>query len=753
MPEIIGDASIFENPFDAAARAYQETPPAGGAGAAIGAAFGETSVLGALERATGRGAYAGASWIDRTLALMARQEGRPTLAPSVIPEAVPTPLLSAQEAQRRFAPSGTRIFTAPINEGVARLIGQAKAQELERESVLSRFSANHGILSDFGVGLAGFLLDPLNAASAFVPGIGEESVLGGLARVGVEVTGTAARIGARVAAGAVTGAAQQAPLSALRYAFGREEASDYSLRSAFSDIAMNAGVAAAFHAGFGTVRDLLRGRNEGALTPEDVDEGEALLDAGAAARHAAIRASVAQTVNGEAVDVGPVFDPDPDRVAEAAARQPGDLPPPGVTPEEWEEKPETIPLPEPTAPMTPAEAAVEGATLQPEPSERLEEDVTPYQPVPKPPQRLSSYLIRQGGLQNQGGEITAMLGDRRGRGRPGLYNRRGMTLDEAAHNAWEAGFLPGRERPGPNELLDALAEDLHGNFRFSRLLDGPEIEAYQAALAHNAEIDRLSAAHLIPIHGRTRAQFFDELYDVLSQGESAREIASQTEAHETALAEAERRAREWVAERGDAWEEADYQTGSAATLEELENEWRQTEASRGPQAGAGNALVAGPAGLGARADETGARLGGSGAGVAGRGGAAAGAGSAEDLKGAPAPAVERTEQGIQVIMPGAERSARQAMAAREAAGHGRIAPRAPQTEPGGLFAPLVPNERGLFDPHEIEQRIAAAEAAINQTNLLPEERAEIGQTETAEARAGELGEAYSAAGECLARGA
>lgn len=53
---------------------------------------------------------------------------------------------------------------------------------------------------------------------------------------------------------------------------------------------------------------------------------------------------------------------------------------------------------------------------------------------------------------------------------------------------------------------------------------------------------------------------------------------------------------------------------------------------------------------------------------------------------APAPAVERTAQGSQLVIPGAEQSAVQAAASREAAGHGRIAPRKPQQEPGALFA-------------------------------------------------------------------
>jgi len=57
---------------------------------------------------------------------------------------------------------------------------------------------------------------------------------------------------------------------------------------------------------------------------------------------------------------------------------------------------------------------------------------------------------------------------------------------------------------------------------------------------------------------------------------------------------------------------------------------------------------------------------------------------------------EPTPQGEQLIIPGAEPSAVQAAAAREAEGRGRIAPPAAQQGPGGLFAAPEPEQPGLF---------------------------------------------------------
>ena len=56
---------------------------------------------------------------------------------------------------------------------------------------------------------------------------------------------------------------------------------------------------------------------------------------------------------------------------------------------------------------------------------------------------------------------------------------------------------------------------------------------------------------------------------------------------------------------------------------------------------------------------------------------------------------EPTQQGLQAVAPGCERSAVQAAAAREAAGHGRKRSRKPQREPGGMFD-LAPSQPTLF---------------------------------------------------------
>ncbi|MHA1574033.1 MAG: hypothetical protein ACTSX8_08560, partial [Alphaproteobacteria bacterium] len=98
----------------------------------------------------------------------------------------------------------------------------------------------------------------------------------------------------------------------------------------------------------------------------------------------------------------------------------------------------------------------------------------------KPPEalkageRLSTYLARQGGVQDFQGELRAIGLPK---GRPGLLRKTGLTLDEAGERAFEAGFF--NERPTVAELLSALAEDINTAPVF-RASEGADVAAAQA---------------------------------------------------------------------------------------------------------------------------------------------------------------------------------------------------------------------------------------------------------------------------------
>lgn len=105
------------------------------------------------------------------------------------------------------------------------------------------------------------------------------------------------------------------------------------------------------------------------------------------------------------------------------------------------------------------------------------------------PLDLVTWLRTQGGIKAQGGELEHAGIDNAprqgldfagGEGRFGkLVSNDGMTYDEAALRAWEAGYFPDMpDRPTPAEFLDALTQTHNGNARRFRLDDQGEIDDF-----------------------------------------------------------------------------------------------------------------------------------------------------------------------------------------------------------------------------------------------------------------------------------
>lgn len=263
--------------------------------------------------------------------------------------------------------------------------------------------------------------------------------------------------------------------------------------------------------------------------------------------------------------------------------------------------------------------------------ERAEPRVaSPFQRVPREPERLINFLRRDftigregdvnstrraGGIKDVGGDLKAIIGGTKGR--PGLINNAsGMTLDEAAQRAQEAGYFPehGGGRPSINDLLDAIAEDHRGNARYSEF-DLDQVNAYHNAVAHNAEIDRLATVHEIDPKGMTREQFFDAVAQKATERELADAIENAEDAHQKEFDEAEAEARA----------EDPSMFGEPRSLEDLENAYRQETASGAVGQGAPDNGQPGPSGGRAGDSEAGAGSRGGGAGPTGREGQEGGA--------------------------------------------------------------------------------------------------------------------------------
>jgi len=89
---------------------------------------------------------------------------------------------------------------------------------------------------------------------------------------------------------------------------------------------------------------------------------------------------------------------------------------------------------------------------------------------------LGQYLRDAGGVNDEGGELAALDADVGKVGRNRLTRKEGgMTLDDAAMNAWERGYFPGvaREDVTPQLIVDAVQSEMAGNPIYSAEQENP----------------------------------------------------------------------------------------------------------------------------------------------------------------------------------------------------------------------------------------------------------------------------------------
>lgn len=255
-------------------------------------------------------------------------------------------------------------------------------------------------------------------------------------------------------------------------------------------------------------------------------------------------------------------------------------PEPPVAQQEALSPQQALPAPTSTQEPSPSTEAHQTSTREPL-SGKVPDVASPHTSVPKAPIGLIDFLRRPtvqnpgtihetttpGGIKDVGGDISAAIGGTRGR--PGLINNKtGRHLDDATLRAWESGYFPEHDqRPEINHLLDAIRDDHTGNRRYS-IHDQDEVQAYHQALAHNSEVERLSAAHGVDPAGLTRDQFFDQISQHLSVEQQAAEIASMESAHQDAYDKAIAAGRD---------EGADFSKSPQLSLEELDHEYRQAQ--------------------------------------------------------------------------------------------------------------------------------------------------------------------------------
>ena len=136
---------------------------------------------------------------------------------------------------------------------------------------------------------------------------------------------------------------------------------------------------------------------------------------------------------------------------------------------------------------------------------------------------LSSWLVQQGGVQDEGGELRTFDAQR---ARPGLVNRRGLALDRARELAAEAGFLGADTTVA--DFLDALDRDLREGDVRSEALGNQERQTFelerQQLLDAISQNDRLRDMPTDEFAALTNQQIADELFGSASYNQSAAEL-------------------------------------------------------------------------------------------------------------------------------------------------------------------------------------------------------------------------------------
>ena len=198
----------------------------------------------------------------------------------------------------------------------------------------------------------------------------------------------------------------------------------------------------------------------------------------------------------------------------------------------------------------------------------LVEAITDAKRGVKPPPSLVQWLAAHGGLKaDKGGEVAA-LGLRPGtKGVPvGAVRKDGMDLDDATRAAWDAGYI-GRdgERPGIDELIDAIRNEMSGEKVYSRQ-DFDQLARYESAQKMAREIDERG----LDINRLST----DELAYLLSFGpdESPPPYRRDTMARRSRAREAEYSVRRLQKEM----------EAEAAALRKAQDEWDAVNEVRGP---------------------------------------------------------------------------------------------------------------------------------------------------------------------------
>jgi len=193
---------------------------------------------------------------------------------------------------------GLTVGTDGITEGLASLLADRHDERSAFQTTLSRSRGGFGLgAAQFGVALAGSVIDPLNVASAFIPSVAvaRGATMAAKIRPSGAVKAVRQRLdgktsGSRFATGTIDGAIGAVAVEPLVIgAAALEGDDDYTLMDSFLNVALGSALGGGLHWGAGKISDRIN------KLP-------------APTRDQAQRASIAQAINDKEVNVTPLID-------------------------------------------------------------------------------------------------------------------------------------------------------------------------------------------------------------------------------------------------------------------------------------------------------------------------------------------------------------------------------------------------------------------------------------------------------------
>lgn len=162
--------------------------------------------------------------------------------------------MSPDEANQEYGVPGRLTFDEPVSRTTARDLNEHHTNSAIREDVIARRQGGvtTGGVARFGAGLAASILDPINIASAFIPGVREARIA---AALGSSAAGAGGRAAVRALSGASSGFLGAAAVEPLNYFLSQKDKDDYDMGDVLTNLAFGTILGGGLHTAIGAVRD------------------------------------------------------------------------------------------------------------------------------------------------------------------------------------------------------------------------------------------------------------------------------------------------------------------------------------------------------------------------------------------------------------------------------------------------------------------------------------------------------------------